>query len=277
MTDYTLFSQGITGTLASDPTAYTLGVQFTVSVSGTLHGIWFYSPATVAVLPQTIALYQVTGTGTGTLVTSQAASWLTAPGGSSASAGSGWCFAAFSSPPSISASTNYKACVLQNTNANWYSTIANYWSSGAGSGGISNGPLSAPNNAGADQGQDTFTQSATLSYPATSFNATNYLIDPQVTIAAGIAGTAPLRLTVARRNTARAYWRGFVSSTVNAAPVIVPFTARTDFIPGRARPGFATPGNPLGPAAPAAITPAPPAIRLAGQSAAYRETYRFNA
>lgn len=175
MTNYTLFSQGLTDTLVSDPTTYTFGVQFTVSQSATLTGIWFYSPASAAVLPQTIALYQVTGAATGSLITSQSASW-------NGAAASGWVFASFTSPPSLATSTNYKACVLQNTAANWYGAIANYWSSGAGSGGITNGPLTGLNNANSDQGQDTFNTNSTLTYPATSFNASNYLVDPQVTV-----------------------------------------------------------------------------------------------
>ena len=64
--------------------------------------------------------------------------------------------------------------------ANFYGSTANYWTSGAGGAGITNGPLSAPNNAGGDGGQDTFNQSATLTYPLTSFNATNYWVDPEV-------------------------------------------------------------------------------------------------
>lgn len=176
----TLFSQGATGSsLTADPTSYTMGVQFSVSTSGnTLTGIWFYSPPTAAALPQTIGLYQVSGAGTGTLVHSEAASW-------SGAAGSGWVRASFAAPPALTASTSYKAVVLQSTAANWYSTTANYWSSGAGSAGITNGVLSAPNNAGADVGQDSFNANNILTYPASTFNATNYWVDPEVTTPSG--------------------------------------------------------------------------------------------
>ena len=176
MTAYTLFSQAGGGALQADPTAYTMGVQFAVSVSGaTLTGIWFYSAASAGALPSTIALYAVSGA---SLVHSETPSWVGA-------AGSGWVRSAFSSPPSLTASANYKACVFFNpAGQNWYSLTANYWSSGAGSGGITNGPLSAVNNAGGDGGQDTFTQSASLAYPSASFNAGNYWMDPEVTTAA---------------------------------------------------------------------------------------------
>ena len=174
MPSYTLFSQGATGSsLASDPSGYTMGVQFSFSTTGaTLTAVWFYSASGAAVLPQTIALYAVSGA---SLTHQEAASW-------SGAAGTGWVRAAFTSPPSVTAATSYKACVFQATSANWYSATAHYWDSGPGSGGITNGPLSAPNNGASDSGQDTFHAGGSLSYPGSSFNAANYWVDPEVTI-----------------------------------------------------------------------------------------------
>lgn len=186
MTSYTLFSQAAPGVpLTSDATPYTFGVQFTVSQAGTLAAIWWFSGTGATSLPDHILLFQVTGSGTGTLVHSEAASW-------SGAVGTGWVRAQFSSPPSLTASTNYKASVsVAAVTGNWYTTTANYWSSGPGSGGITNGPLSAPNNAGGDGGQDTFSTSS-LTYPATSFNAGNYWLDPEVSVAAsGVANSFP--------------------------------------------------------------------------------------
>lgn len=181
MTAYTLFSQGAAGTLQADPTGYTLGIQFSVTTSGaTLTGIWFYSAASAAELPTTIALYQVTGT---SLVTSQAPSWLSGPGGSAAAAGSGWAYAALTTPPALTSGTAYKACVTCNPTGNWYSATASYWTTGgAGAGGITNGPLNAPNTGGASPSQDSLNVSGTLAYPGTaSGNAANFWIDPEVT------------------------------------------------------------------------------------------------
>jgi Domain of unknown function (DUF4082) len=189
VTKYTLFSQTGGGTLTSDANDYTMGVQFSVSQACTLTGIWWYSVSGATALPGTIALYSVSGGGSGTLVHSETPSW-------SGAAGSGWVNAEFSSPPSLTASTNYKACVgISGVAGNWYSSTSNYWSSGAGSGGITNGPLSAPNNAGGDGGQDTFHAGATLTYPATSFSAGNYWVDPEVQ-PSGAANTATGSLTV---------------------------------------------------------------------------------
>lgn len=171
---YTLFGQPATpAALAADTTNYTMGVQFSVSqAGGTLTAIWFFSAPGAGSLPATIALFAVAGQA---LVTSQAAAW-------SGAAGSGWVRAAFTVPPSLTAGTAYKAAVLDNANTNWYSATAHDWDTGAHAGGASNGPLSAPNNAGAAQGQDTFTASGALSYPATASNASNYWVDPEVSL-----------------------------------------------------------------------------------------------
>lgn len=176
MAVYTLFSQGTTGaTLTADSADYTMGVQFSVSQAATLTAIWFYSASGAGALPDTIALYDVSST---SLITSQAASW-------SGAAGSGWVRAAFTSPPSLTASTAYKAAVGEFSGNFFYAGVSHYWdTTGAGASGISNGPLSAPNNAGASGGQDTFTSGTSLAYPSSSFGAANYWVDPEITTAA---------------------------------------------------------------------------------------------
>ena len=152
MTTYTLFNQAQTGEFNADTGAYTLGVQFSVNVSNTsLTGIWFYSAATQPVLPSTIALY----TTSGTLVASNVSpSWLVSVGGGAASAGSGWCYAAFSSAVPLVSGTNYFGCVFRGSGSTWYSVTRNYWTTGTGASGISNGPLSAPNNSSSSAGQE---------------------------------------------------------------------------------------------------------------------------
>jgi hypothetical protein len=175
---YTLFSQAATGSsLVADGSSYTMGVQFTVSVSGaTATAVWFYSAAGAPDLPVTIALYLASPAGTGTLITSDTATWTpNTPGG-------GWVRAPFSSPPILTSGAAYKACVLHTAFSNWYSQTAAYWTGSNPQ--ITNGPLSAPNNANGDGGQDTFNTNATLSYPATSFNSSNYWVDVEVTTGA---------------------------------------------------------------------------------------------
>jgi hypothetical protein len=196
VTAYTLFSQAApTGTIQADTGAYTMGIEFSVSADGTLAAIWWYSPAAAPVLPASIGLYAVSGQA---LVHSEAAAW-------SGAAGSGWVRAAFASPPSLAGGASYRAVVLKTGAANhWYVSDDNYWTSGAGSGGVTSGPLSAPSNGGSDVGQDSFNASGTLAYPATSGGGSNYWLDPEVTVtapapaapAAGGAAEAALMITL---------------------------------------------------------------------------------
>lgn len=172
MTVYTLFGQPASpASLTADATAYTLGVQFSVSAPATLTAIWFYSAPGAAALPGAITLYQVTGP---TEIHTEAAAW-------SGAAGSGWVRAAFSSPPALTPGTAYKACVTQASLVNWYSTTANYFLSGPGQNGVTSGPLTAPNGASSAQGQDTFIQGAAVQYPNGASGDPNYWIDPEAT------------------------------------------------------------------------------------------------
>ena len=193
MTVYTLFGQPATpATLTADAQPYTMGVQFSVSsaaVSPTLSGIWFYSAPSAVDLPGTIALYAVAGA---SLVHSETPSW-------SGAVGSGWVRSSFASPPALTAATDYKACVLQSAAANWYAATANYWTSGPGASGITSGPVTAPNSAGGDGGQDTFTNSGTIAYPATSFNGGNYWVDPEITATVTPPPTSSVSLLLGQR------------------------------------------------------------------------------
>lgn len=168
---FTLFGQRGGGVLQADATAYTLGVQVSVSQAAPLDAVWWYSAPGAVALPQTIALFNAT---TQALIHSEAATW-------SGAAGSGWVRAPFTSPPALAPGTQYEVCVNQNTAVNWYSATVAYWTTGPGSAGLTSGPLSAPNNAGALNGQDSFHAAAALTYPATSSGGANYYIDPEIT------------------------------------------------------------------------------------------------
>jgi hypothetical protein len=180
MTVYTLFGQAATGSsIAADSASYTLGMQFTLSQSATLTGIWFYSASGAGSLPYACAIYQMTGTGTGTVVSGSqnlSPSW-------SGAAGSGWVKCSYASGPVLAASTVYKVVVLGGSGGNWYSATPHYWDTGAGSSGQASGIITAPDSAAADGGQDSFNVSGSLAYPDGSFNATNYWIDVEVTTA----------------------------------------------------------------------------------------------
>jgi hypothetical protein len=183
VTSYTLFSQGsvsATFTPSSDPSPYTIGVQFSVSTACILNGIWFYSGTGAVILPQVIALYAVTGT---SLIHQETATW-------SGAAASGWVFAAFSSPPALASGIAYEGCALQDTSAAWYTTTTNYFTSS----GVTNGPLSAPSAGSATGAQGAFHAGASLAYPATGFESSNFWADVQVTPGVSPAGPAAVPL-----------------------------------------------------------------------------------
>ena len=213
---YTVFGQKPTGSAVSnDPTTYTLGMQFTLSQAATLTGIWFYSPPTATGLPTACAIFQETVPGSGTIVSGSqnlAPSW-------SGAAGSGWVKVTYGSGPVLSSGVTYKVCVLKDNTALVYSATSLYWSTGPGSGGITAGKISAPNNAGGDGGQDTFiTPASVLAYPSSSFNASNYWIDAEVTVTA-VSHTATASLTVVPVFSASATRGHFRVSSLTVTPV----------------------------------------------------------
>lgn len=181
MTTYTLWSQAaqtVDGTGAGN--AGTVGTHFTVSAAATLDGVWLYSPAGhgLTQLPATVALYNFTTTA---LVTSNAASW-------SGAAGSGWVFAAFTSPPAVVSGTQYLAAAFRNDAINgWFALDSAYsWPA-------SNGILTAPKDTG--NGQGWFSTGTALAFPASQLAGYSWYLDPQVT--AVTAGALPAAAQVA--------------------------------------------------------------------------------
>lgn len=172
MTVYTLFGQAGGGTNPSDGGSYTMGMQFTLSQSATLTGIWFYSYSTAPTVPGGCAVYQVAGNSVVAGSENDTPTW-------SGAAGSGWIKCTYASGPVLSASTAYKVVVVGS--GGFYSATSHYWDSGAGAAGLTSGIITAPNNAGGDGGQDTFNNAVPLTYPANSFNAANYWVDVEVT------------------------------------------------------------------------------------------------
>lgn len=157
--------------LAADPEAFTMGVQFSVSSPEYLKATKFYSAPGAAVLPTAIALYTTIGQ---VLVASQPAAWSGAPG-------SGWVRSPWITPPPLTPGVSYQGCIFKpDTVSNFYAATAAWWSTGPGGAGITDGPLSAPGNATSANGQDSFTNSTTMAYPASTFGAANYWVDVEV-------------------------------------------------------------------------------------------------
>lgn len=158
------------GVATSDTENYTLGVEFYVTSAAQFTGwrFWCNTASTV-----TFSLYQVDSATTGTLVGQVSNVSLAAPLGE-------WKYQALAMPVNLTINQRYRAVITSSTD-NFYSATGAYWTSGAGSAGITNGILVAPNTSdttGADQGS--FIVGASPTFPTSGFNGSNYWIDPEV-------------------------------------------------------------------------------------------------
>lgn len=175
----TLFGGNVHGLVASGSTSgFSLGTQFSVSQSVTLTGIWWYSNPSAVVLPTACALYNAT-TGTqipGTL--NSAPSW-------SGAAGSGWVKCTYDGTVVLTSGTNYVSVVFNiGGSTSWYSQVNGYWTSGGGSAGITSGTLTAPNSAGAVNGQAVFIAAvSTIAFPNGTITGFDFGVDVEVSTA----------------------------------------------------------------------------------------------
>jgi hypothetical protein len=177
VTAYTLHSGATYGLAnAGNSSGFTFGVQFSVSQTVTLTGIWFYSPSGAIILPSACAIYNLDNT-------TQVAGTLNSSPSWSGAAASGWVKCSYSSP-SLTSGIHYAACVYSAGGSNWWPDVSGYWSSGGGSGGITNGPLSAPNTGGSVLGQAPYTVNVGISCPSTSNPGYDWGVDVEVTVSA---------------------------------------------------------------------------------------------
>jgi hypothetical protein len=150
-----------------DLSTYTMGMAFSASVDGFIHGIaWCNTRSTTStaagVVPQ-IALYPGPSGGSG-LIASRVSSVTEVSGG--------WNYQLFDTPVPVTAGTLYTAALLRRT----YPYHTHYFNAGFGGEGTrTRGRLTAP---GSDStGNNFFNASATLTKPTSSFNSTWYGID----------------------------------------------------------------------------------------------------
>jgi len=131
--------------LDSPGQTYVLATEVHTSVPSTANNIWFFSAAGAPSLPTWCGVYQISGQTLMAAVTSPA--WLT-PSGGAASAGGGWCKCALPGGTSLPAG-QYKVAVYNSGGASgaWSPREYGYFKTGLGQNGITNGPISAPNDA----------------------------------------------------------------------------------------------------------------------------------
>jgi hypothetical protein len=180
----------------------TRGTEFEVSEPCALTGVWFWSAPSATALPSACAIYDIAA-GTilaGTLNSSP--SW-------SGAAGSGWVRCAYGGAVTLVPGTGFKVAAFM-TAANFAQTDGYWTTGGAGASGIANGPLSAPNAAGASGGsQGTYALGGALAYPGSGYDDSNWWVDVEVSPVAptvpavfGQPGTAQRGRPAARRGTA---------------------------------------------------------------------------
>ena len=157
-----------------------VGVEFYVTQDAWCYGIWYWRTANMAG-PWPARLYQVVSSSSGNLLNS-----VSIPDNGQ---GGTWQYGAFSSPVKLTASTRYKTAV-DRSNSN-YAKTSGYWiSGGAGSGGLSNGPLIFPDASNATGGQQG-TYGDVGGYPdGYSGSGNNYWSDVEVSL------SAPTRLVL---------------------------------------------------------------------------------
>ncbi len=153
-----------------------VGVEFIVTAAAQLTAIRWWQPNTTNdASSRDVALYEVTGLTTGTLVAS---------GPSAAPVGTGWQVATFSSPPTLGTfagdGKTYRAVVYHPNGG--YPATGSYWASGNGAAGITTGPLTAPNATNAvNSCQGSFNYAGSgISFPDEGFGGGNYWVDVSV-------------------------------------------------------------------------------------------------
>lgn len=172
----------------ADATNYTLGVEFKLSAPAELAGYFVWVAADQSTDARSFRLYSVdAGGATGIAVAgSDVVSGVLTAGQ--------WNYVPLGAPVALAAGQPYRACVLTAGASPKYSSTADYWSTGPGSAGITNGILTAPRRADAEgllQGQ--FIVSGVMAFPNAEFNATNYWVDVLIddgVVAGGGAGAS---------------------------------------------------------------------------------------
>jgi hypothetical protein len=168
---FTAFNQGPVGipdTLTGD---YTLGMQFSVSTSTPMTGIWWYSCPEDTLLPTYTVVYNYATEGTVPSSLNTAPTW-------SGTAGSGWVKCDYStSGVTLATSTNYVVCVSHN---------GTFQATPGFGDNITNGPLFVYGAFTAPFGdQDIFYANSggheSPTFPNSGSSARNYWVDVEVT------------------------------------------------------------------------------------------------
>ncbi len=215
MTTYTLFTRGTPGGTINTGAgnAGTNGLHFTVSSPSKLDGIWHYSPGTSTQLPTSIGLYTTQASpATGTLVTSNTATW-------SGAAGSGWVFAPFTTPPILVAGTNYMATQFRNDAVNeWFVLYNVTWP-------VTTGIITAPQDTGTGQGWFNTGTPTAMTFPSSQLAPNNFGMDVQVSTGIPIGSGSVSKRALNKKSRTNLSKGSTVSSPATPSPFSPPAKA----------------------------------------------------
>lgn len=184
MTDYRLWpaTNGPASDAGDVGTQINLGTEFYVAADASVSAIHYWRPTTAVAAATQGVIWRVASTAVvaGTLVT------FTDPG-----TDTGWLTATVDPAIALTPDDRYVVAVHFADN---YSATGAYWTSGAGSAGITNAPLTAPSNAdatGNKQGRFSF-GTFTTNFPDTTFGGNNYWVDVTVSTVGGGDPPSPM-------------------------------------------------------------------------------------
>lgn len=182
MTSYSVFGQTLPAgtTQENDSSTWDLGLQFSITASGyQLGGYYFYLPSSGNTTGSNYSfrLYSTANGTSGTLISGSTVS------GSGTWTAASWVYVPLGTPVALISGTTYVAVVTISTATSaYYQFVNNYWTSGAGSGGITSGPITAPSNsASLGTSQQAGTEPTNGGMPTGNVGASFFGLDVNVT------------------------------------------------------------------------------------------------
>ena len=194
MATYRLWPSTSGGSSAGDFMSVDLGLQFSVTQAGCTFTGWYWWVATgqdATAANYSYRLFSTTNGTTGTLIAG--------PVTPSSLAANAWNFTAVS-PVTLTSGTTYVAVVSYSDSSAGYAETDNYWTSAnLSANALTSGPLTAPISTlavgyASGTGQCSYNEPAntTTHFPVSTFSATNYWLDVQITQTAAGPANPPL-------------------------------------------------------------------------------------
>lgn len=186
--------------VSTDTGGYTIGPQFSLSQACTLSRLWFYSNpgvfggAAAAAVPARCGIWDMSTQQVVPGTDNAPVPWKK-PDGTAGGAAAGWVYCDYSAAGvTLAANHGYKATVWYAGGSTWRTVVDTYWASpGDGQNGITQGPLTAPDNANATPGQESWSgPNLAWAYPGSTSFPENDWVDVEVTPLAAVftgAGT----------------------------------------------------------------------------------------